>query len=166
MISPSVSIYPFIHPSIYPCVHLPQPSLSIYLSTYSGIHPCGYFLNATFLNLTLRPPEICPQLTCLVTVPTIPSLTLHLKTISQYLWSMNLQSSHLNILVFVSGCLLFCSSLGLNSVHPSRPSSGTTSSSTACLIPHVDFPPFWAFTAPQAPSYSSHWPLNTSYSSA
>ena len=38
------------------------------------------FSEPTFLNLTLRPLKIYPQLTSLATAFTIPSLTLHLKT--------------------------------------------------------------------------------------
>ena len=74
-------LYPSNHPSVHSCVPLPPPiSFHVYWPTFSCIHPWRYFLNTTFLNLTLRPLKIYPQLTSLATAFTIPSLTRHLKT--------------------------------------------------------------------------------------
>lgn len=91
------SIHPFTHPStlvssdpihLYPFTCPPTPA-SI---------RARYFLSTLFLGLTLRPPEIGPQLTSPVAAPAVPLLTLRLKATLWYLWSTILPSSCLNAL--------------------------------------------------------------------
>lgn len=110
----------------------PHPSLSICLST-SSIHG-KYFLNATFLRMTLRPlrSDHSSYHSFTPTAPHSCTKVLVVHEPARFLF---------NTRFFLSRCLLFCCSLGLNSIHPSRSSSGTLCST---LHPWFSRLNFWA----------------------
>lgn len=130
----SVEWFPHLYWPSHPSIHL-SLSISIHLylsdcpSPPASIHS-RYFLNVTFLKSILRPlrsdHSSPPELQLLPFLHSLYKATL------KYL-SMNLLGSRLNSLLFLSGYLWFCCSLGLNSIHPSRPRSGVTSSSPSSM---------------------------------